>query len=1126
MSTPASLPALCADQRARWQRGEPVRVEDYVARHPELLADTEQLLDLIYQEVVLREEAGESPRLDEYLQRFGSLAESLRPIFEVHEAIVKLAPSATALLPNLQVEPPSPPSLPKAALPALPGYNVLAELGRGGSGTVYKARHLGLDRLVALKVLALPAVVSFARAARFRAEALLAARLQHPNIVQVFEAGAFEGRPFFAMEYVPGGSLAERLAGTPQSPTMSARLVATLARAVHYAHSHGIIHRDLKPGNVLLQTDSATEGLPGSLSSARPRIADFGLAKDLQSSSDASRTGDVLGTPSYMAPEQARGQVREIGPATDVYALGAILYECLTGRPPFKGESAVVTLREVLDEEPVPPSRLCGRTPRDLETICLKCLHKEPRKRYASAAALADDLGCFLDGRPIQARPVSARERVVKWVRRRPALAGLFAVVTVAVLALGLTWYRAARHERQRMATARAEVHTQLSEGQRAFGRGDWAEARSRADAALTRARSESALGELRRAAEDLRGEAERRLEAEAARLQFHRQRDAALFHGMNALSGESFLTGMDAATHRRAAEKAARAALALAGVDLASAAPAGRPEQAADCVAVLFVLAEAVAGTGQDPAQLREALRLVERAGKLQPPTPAYHRQRARYLGRLGQADAASAEVHRAAAGASGALDHFLDGQDHFQRGDLRRASAAFERAVAAEPGHFWAHCYLAVCCLRSGRPGEARAALTVCVDRKPEFVWGWLLRGYAFRELGAFTAAERDFRRAEALLARQPNDEARYALLVNRGVLHFREEEAATATLTAAAGLSGLPNPCLAVLLGRPAGGPLAHAAADLEEATRLRPRQYAPLLNLARVYQRQGRPADAQRAFQRAAELAPPPVLADLRAERARVLLGQGRSVEAEQLCRNALAGRPDHPAALLTLGRALVLLGRDEQAVAAFDRYLATGAPEATDLFRGRGLARLRLGRLAGARDDFARALAGGPDAELHLQRGWAYFFLDAWQPALLDFDESLRLAPGRPDAYTGRALCRVQLGRYREAAGDAEEALRHQPLSAETYHNAACTFALAYARVQADAMAKDRAALAAGYRQQALDLVRRTLAAVPPAQQGAFWRDKISPDRALDAIRQTAEFRSWEATFRLAPAAPK
>jgi tRNA A-37 threonylcarbamoyl transferase component Bud32 len=309
-----------------------------------------------------------------------------------------------------------------AAPPPLPGYDVLDELGRGGQSVVYKARQRALDRMVALKMILARGAAHAEERARFRREAEAVAHLEHPHIVQIYDVGEHAGQPYCALEYASGGTLARKLAGVPLAGREAARLLETLARTMHWAHQRGIVHRDLKPGNVLLTAD-------GTL-----KITDFGLAKRLEAGAGLTHIGNVLGTPSYMAPEQAAGKTREVGPAADVYALGTIGYEMLTGRPPFLGATAWDIIPQVLGADPVPPRRLQPNVPRDLETICLKCLHKEPHKRYTSAQDLADDLGRFQADQPIKARPVAWLERLLKWVKRRPAVAALTAAVVVIIL--------------------------------------------------------------------------------------------------------------------------------------------------------------------------------------------------------------------------------------------------------------------------------------------------------------------------------------------------------------------------------------------------------------------------------------------------------------------------------------------------------------------------------------------------------------------------------------------------------------------------------------------------------------------------------------------------------------------
>ncbi len=329
-------------------------------------------------------------------------------------------------------------------LPHIPGYEVKEVVGHGGMGIVYKAWDLRLKRAVALKMILAGAYARPEELERLLREAEAVAGLRHANIVQVYEVGDVDGRPYFTMEFVEGGSLAQKMTGTPQPARQAAALVADVAEAVEVAHQKGIIHRDLKPGNILLAPDGT------------PKLTDFGLARRLQGDGGLTLSGAAVGTPSYMAPEQAQGRKDLIGPATDIYSLGALLYDLLTGRPPFRAESGAATLQQVVADDPVPPARLNPRVPRDLETICLKCLNKEPPRRYASARALADDLRRFERGEPIAARPLGPLGRLARWARRRPTAAALsVALVITALMALALVggglWLNG-----QRLATARA----------------------------------------------------------------------------------------------------------------------------------------------------------------------------------------------------------------------------------------------------------------------------------------------------------------------------------------------------------------------------------------------------------------------------------------------------------------------------------------------------------------------------------------------------------------------------------------------------------------------------------------------------------------------------------------------
>ncbi len=466
----------CDAFESAWRSGRQPRIETYLAEAAE--SERPALLhELLIGELELRLGSGETPSREEYEVRFPGYTAVLALVFVGVETPdgLKLdvtagsprhgegrpeaaafigdreasapgasAPTVTAVLQQEfgmgaagfpKRKRPAAPSFP--VKPSIPGFEILKELGRGGMGVVYLARELRLNRPCALKMIRAGNLAGARETRRFLAEAEAAARLRHPNIVQVFSLGECDGLPYLELEYVEGGSLADQLDGTPRPPHDATRLVETLARCIGAAHALGIVHRDLKPANVLLSADGI------------PKITDFGLARAMDSDSGLTASEEILGTPSYMAPEQAGGKSKQAGPAADVYALGAVLYELLTGRPPFKAATVLETLEQVRSTEPVPPSRLVPRLPRDLETICLKCLQKASSARYESAARLAADLTRYLEGQPIEARPIGRAHRLWRWCRRNKAVAVLTASVATLLVAstivAGLAAYQSHR---------------------------------------------------------------------------------------------------------------------------------------------------------------------------------------------------------------------------------------------------------------------------------------------------------------------------------------------------------------------------------------------------------------------------------------------------------------------------------------------------------------------------------------------------------------------------------------------------------------------------------------------------------------------------------------------------------
>jgi|GEM_PF-3399270 len=455
-----------------WKSRDPLKrplLEDYLQRF-ECLLEPDILSRLVTQEIAVRISVGETPSTVEYQERFPGVrveipgtdqAEQDTGILnedniETHREMPTLAPGALQEDPDLasvtmvDQDPPHKKAIIKGDF--VPGYDLLGELGRGGMGVVYRARDQKLKRVVALKMILSGAHASEEDMQRFQVEAEAVAKLQHANIVQIYEVGEHRGNPYISLEYQEGGGLDEKIAGTPQNVEESAQLIETLARAMQVAHAQGIIHRDLKPANILLAADG------------EPKITDFGLAKRMDEDSNQTKSGAVMGTPSYMAPEQAASSKESLGPAADTYALGAILYHLLTGRPPFRGETQLDTLMQVISDEPVAPRRFNSKVPTDLETICLKCLQKEIGRRYRSAEELAEDLRRFVAGEPISARPVTEWERTWKWARRRPAIAGLIVlslVSTIAIVVAGISYNRLLKGSLQQAESLREEEQQQ-----------------------------------------------------------------------------------------------------------------------------------------------------------------------------------------------------------------------------------------------------------------------------------------------------------------------------------------------------------------------------------------------------------------------------------------------------------------------------------------------------------------------------------------------------------------------------------------------------------------------------------------------------------------------------------------
>ena len=730
-----NLDAILDRQKKAWLEGSRPAI-DLLLRDSSLPNDSEILLDLIYNEIFLREELGECPAPADYVQRYPHLQKELDVHFEIHHALRE-----NLLVETNRVHNPSSiaedDSISWELGPKLTNYQILCELGRGGMGVVYKARHHRLKRLVALKMFQPGRLPSPRELARFCSEAETVARLQHPNIVQIFEVGQENGMPFLALELAEDGTLAQKLQELPFTPRASAQLLDTLAGAIHHAHEQHIIHRDLKPANVLFAGNGT------------PKITDFGLAKtlveDADSPCDPTRSGEPIGTPRYMAPEQAAGQARQIGPATDVYALGNLLYECLTGQVPFVSASVVETMEKIRWDEPRSPRRLQPSIPRDLETICLKCLHKQPDRRYDSALALSEDLRRFLKGEPILARPTPAWERVALWSRRRPMLATLIGIGFILVVT-GVIFFFVREHmERQRLAMVRAEVAALVKEGQEALDRQDERTAREKFLAALATIKGEPAL-------EDHELGVAGWLDHTLRQAEQNRWRTRRPPTPFDELRDEAFLLSVlfqpKDAESVRTARDALQNALSLTVADD----PAWRRErEQLVLLDVDLILREGDAAS---------ALALLERekgtASRL------WHQRLAECLERLNRKPEAEQERRLAEQSPpSDAFGFFLHAVDHYRQQDPAGAIRDLDKVLEREPDHFTARLFQAFCFLDLKRPEEAKVALTACIGQRPLFVWSYLFRGLASLQLKEYSAAARDFQRVHEMSLHDRADE-----------------------------------------------------------------------------------------------------------------------------------------------------------------------------------------------------------------------------------------------------------------------------------------------------------------------------------------------------------------------------
>ncbi len=919
------------------------------------------------------------------------LKSRLAAIRRVDAQVDALFPSPTST-PSTESQPVS---LVDDELPQIPGYEIEAVLGRGGMGIVYKARQVGLKRSVAIKMLLAGRFASARDRVRFETEAEVVAGLRHPNIVQIYDVGTNDGRPYFTMEFMVGGSLAERLAHAPQPPAEAAALLVTLALAVDAAHQSGVIHRDLKPSNVLLDADGTA------------KVSDFGLAERVDANSGFTPSLTVLGTPSYMAPEQADGDPRASEPTVDVYALGAILYEMLTGRPPYPRGTRTAREPRAFTQDPVPPSRLNPSVPRDLETICLTCLRGKPEQRYRSAGALAADLRRFQRGEPVDARPVSAIERLWKAARRNPARAGLLAA-TVTVLAAGIwlvAWLGWRRSILERGVNDDLVVVAQHEREAR------WADARM----VLERAKARLDAG----GGETLRNRLERV------------DRDLVLVATLESIRLRRLVAVDDGKLDPRANRGWAdgRYAAAFSGAGLGQV--GDDPDAVAKRLAssdIRFALVAALddwavcASRDEDRARRTWILDVARRAD----PEPSAWRDRARDAAKwtdpafLEELCRTAPKTARATPLCSGVADRIVSAG-----GD---GAPLLLRIQADHPGDLWANIALGLA-LGERDPREALRYFQAALAIRPDVGVTHHNLGTALGVLGRYDDAIAELREAVRI---EPTWAESHSNLVNalqmKGLLaeavdayHLALElEPASANVRANLGKA-------LVALGRPKD-----ALVEYREALRLAPGRNHVRLGLGFTLMRLHRPAEASLEFATVARVDP-------RSPSAQVGLGdaamaQGRPIEAQRAYETALALGPNDSAA--NAGMSEVLRAR-RQLGAALEHGLTAIRLDARNAqaHNSCGITLQMMGRLDEAMAQYRAAIALEPQfSSAHANLGNALGDACRLEEAVESFRKARDIDPESANTHAGLAQALRLLGRFDEAQAAMRRGVELTPAS--------------------------------------------------------------------------------------------
>jgi tetratricopeptide (TPR) repeat protein/tRNA A-37 threonylcarbamoyl transferase component Bud32 len=1049
-------------------------------------------------------------------------------------------------------------------------YVVREKIGEGAFGFVFLADDPQLDRKIALKVAKLDSRKPLERIERLLREARAAAGLRHPNIVPVFDAGDDGKQYYIASAYINGPTLAKAVQAGPFEYRRTARLVSILAEALAYAHEQKVVHRDVKPANVLL--DERDE----------PMLADFGLAERQgatetreteaearESSAERTRQLTGAGTPAYMAPEQATGAPV---PASDQYSLGVLFYELLTGHRPFDGPTEVQLILHQA-QQPPPLSSNIRRVPRNLEAICLKMLAKDPDKRYSNCRALAADLQNWLNGMPIQARPVPIWERAWLWVKRRPGAATLIASTALGACAfmVAMILYQSQRvsiYQRElQLATEREEVRKRSGETLRRArefeAAGNWsgvvAELEKVQEALNARPdlRDDELAAEAGEGLTAARRNLEERQQARKRLLDFQAAHDDALFY-------HARFTGQDAEQDRKKTRAAARTALAiykLDGEDPAKNDPHiqlqhDRPCQSAaeharladECYELLLIWAETEAGEGrgetdeQRRQHARRALSLLDRAARLGQAygleTQTHRLQTDRFAA---QAEGRQFDPVAALAGAppaTGRLDWFLTGLRLYRQDKFGEAIAAFEEVLRQQNDDFWAHYLKSLCQLRLGEWVEARAEQGICLNLRSDFAWPYLLRGFAASELGnrlvdlrqaaaEFGTAERDF---DTALKRDPDPSVQYVGLANRGVLNIRRQRWAEAIRDLQAAVKVNPEGTEGYInLSRAFQGcaKFEEAVAALDQAIRLAPGMAELFLSRGRLHLlRKQRPA-AQADFEKGIALDPKGARAfDCLVELGKIQHRDHSYVDALASFDRAVQLKPAATYVQEFRAEALLALGREVEAGRALDRYLEENRAAPAKVYQARGLIYASADNLPAALEMYTLALRQNPHDDLTLcSRGWAYLQNDAALLALNDFDTCLRDDPTSAEALAGRGNARIRLRQLEGALADARSAEKQGPLTDFLLYQLTRIWAQAVPQTEAKLRTakpgEERPTVeqVAQCRQNAFDCLGRALGLMPPQKRAGFFRHQVDVDPALAAIRGGTSYFDLAAHYK-------